>query len=396
VLVQGTAEAGGGSRVRHLGAAIAGYGLAQGAVGLPEAPLPPSVWHPLLAFVQEQRVAGLIMHAVRDNAFPVTPAQRSEVAAAGRQDAAWMLLLERSLVSVSELFRRRGIDHRILKGPAVAHTVYPDPSLRSFADIDLLVRGEQFDDAIHTLTSEGGCRRNQEPRSGFVRRFGKSVAVAMPDQSTIDLHRTLAPGPYGFRIALDVLFRSGTPFTVAGRRLIGLGPEERFLHACYHAVLGDAPPRLVPLRDVVQSAAAPDFDIDRALRLASEWRALVIVAAAVSWAWNVFSMKETALSSWASQYVPAASERRILNLFRGKSEDHDEIRELAAIMTAIPGWRARTAYLRAQLLPSREYLGARGEGYVVHWLRGVSLVAVRSRDNTPTRLPNSVATTIPP
>ena len=54
------------------------------------------------------------------------------------------------------MLRRSGLDHRALKGAAVAHLDYPDPALRSFIDVDLLVRAEEWDDAIQVLREAGG------------------------------------------------------------------------------------------------------------------------------------------------------------------------------------------------------------------------------------------------
>ena len=54
-------------------------------------------------------------------------------------------------------------------------------------------------------------------------------------------------GPFGLRVRLDDLWSSPSRFVVAGHTLMAPPPEVRFLHACFHAVLGDRFPRLTTL-----------------------------------------------------------------------------------------------------------------------------------------------------
>jgi hypothetical protein len=54
------------------------------------------------------------------------------------------LTMERQLREVMDAFNRKRIDILLIKGPALALSVYPDPATRPFADIDLLVRSDQY------------------------------------------------------------------------------------------------------------------------------------------------------------------------------------------------------------------------------------------------------------
>ncbi len=191
------------------------------------------------------------------------------------------LFLERALIEVWQTFASTGIAARVLKGPAVAHTGYPDPSMRGFGDIDVLVSSDDFDRALFHLAAGGATRRYPEPRAGFTKRFGKGVAMLRTDGYEIDLHRTFVAGPYGLLIDLGSLFAKSTPFTIAGRVLLGLEREAQFVGACYHAVLGSARPRLVPLRDVLQIALANPFSFERARELWTDWHGGAVVALAV-------------------------------------------------------------------------------------------------------------------
>ncbi len=349
----------------RLVAAVAAYRLDGADLRLPSAPLEDQDWHAMLEMVGANRLAGLLCWAISDGAFAVSPAQGAEASRLRWLEAACNVRLVRALLQVREALASADLDFRVLKGPALAHTIYPKASVRSFVDIDLLVRSDAFDRAIKVLTGLGATRSKPEPRPGFTGRFGKSVPLTMPKQESIDLHRTIAPGHYGLTIDLNTLFDSRTPFVIDDQQLLGLGPEERFLHACYHAVL-NGPSRLVPLRDVVQTATAKDFDEARATRLATAWRADVVVAGAVRIAWETFAMREqTSLSSWARNYEATAAERRLVETFQGAN--HSE----RLMIRAIPRWRDRLGYIAARLFPSRGYLRSLGHGYVDHAARGL-------------------------
>jgi hypothetical protein len=63
--------------------------------------------------------------------------------------------MERQLREILDTFGRENISSLVLKGPALAWTVYPDPATRPFADIDLLVRPDQYMKARNILNQLG-------------------------------------------------------------------------------------------------------------------------------------------------------------------------------------------------------------------------------------------------
>ena len=194
------------------------------------------------------------------------------------------------------VLRGSGLDHRVLKGAAVADLDYPDPALRSFVDVDLLVRAEEWDDAIHVLREAGWERQFAEPRPGFERRFVKGMVLTRPDDggTELDLHRTLALGPFGLTVRLEDLWADCEVLRLGGVEVRALAAEERFLHACFHAVLGDLPPRLVPLRDIAQMSLRGNLDLDRVIHHARSWRAEAVLLRAVELTWETLGLDPAA------------------------------------------------------------------------------------------------------
>ena len=111
-----------------------------------------------------------------------------------------------------------------------------------------------FDRAIAALRALDFERRFIEPRHGFDARFSKGACLERADDLELDLHRTLAPGAFGLRLGGAELFatRAAVSSRSPRKAIAGIDRELAFVHACFHAALGDFPPRLVPLRDVVE------------------------------------------------------------------------------------------------------------------------------------------------
>lgn len=328
--------------------AVAGHGLP--GRGFPAAPLSEEAWSALLTAAADHRVLGLLRSAVDSGALPATDAQRTGARSAHRRSLLRVLALERHLVSVTTLLSGAGVETRVLKGSAYAHLDYPDPALRSFVDLDLLFRPADIARAVSVLSSAGLTRILAEPRPGFDRRFDKGTTLRGPDFE-IDVHRTFVLGPWGFRVDLDALWASSDTFTIGGHPLTALSKPHRFLHACYHAALGDWPLRLGSLRDVAELHPADEHGL---LDLAGSWGVQAVVAAAVADSTRLLGLPVTGpLRTWARQYVPTSREVRWLGLHTRANKTFAA--QAVATLPVLPGLREKAAYLRALLLPDSSY-----------------------------------------
>jgi hypothetical protein len=367
-------------------AAIAAQGLPTmlGPVRVPS----PSRWRELLIMAEEQGLTGLLLRALDEGRIipedgALEGGHLGEAADIHLEAMAATLRLERMLVEAGTLLEADGIETRVLKGPAVAYLDHSEPALRSFRDIDLLVRAEDYDRVVELLERRQFVRAFPEPRPGFDRRFGRGVSLAGPAGWSIDLHRTLAFGPFGIRIDVADLWARSARFTVGGHTFSALGREERFLHACYHAALGDRRPRLVPVRDVAQLLLRGRLDLDHVRTLARHWSGEPVVALAVAEAWRVLGVAvRHPLAEWAWSYRPSRRAAAVRSLYRRQGSGYALI-SIAAV-GALPSVRDRAAYLYALAVPNREYLAGRHGGVVQrfgHAARELGTVAVR-RDRT--------------
>lgn len=317
--------------------------------------------------VQIHRIAGLLVAAVNCGALPATAEQQEEAAALHLEWMELAVLLESDLLVTVGILEKAGVPHRILKGPSFAHLDYPDPSLRVFGDIDILVPSESYDVAAGTLSSHDYVRRYREVRRGFDRRFGKGASFTAPNGRDTDLHRTFSMGPFGLTIDLDEVWSRSSTLVLAGRPFLALDADHRFLHACYHAAIGNKTPHLVPLRDLAGMLERSDdpVSVERVRSSAASWRAEAVVARAVRLAWDRFALEETELSCWAAGYRPTARDLRSLSTYLDPDMGY-AARSFAAVQV-VPGLGQKARFALAMAFPDRTFGAGRHRGRWQRW-----------------------------
>jgi hypothetical protein len=339
-----------------------------------EIPLALDDWSQLVEEAFRSRVTGHLVAAIGDGALVATPHQAHAALASHERALARDLLVERRMLEAVAVLDDSGIPVRVLKGSALAHTVYPDPSLRSFGDVDVLVPSQRYDQAVRALCRSGARRRYEEPRPGFDRRFGKGVCLETTDGFEIDVHRTFVAGPFGLSVDTRDLFGTSAEFVVGGRALHCLDPEARFVHACFHVALGHAEPRVVSLRDVAQVLLHTPLDGDRVRKLCVRWRCAAVVRRAVELTSALLAVDLDATPAhWVLEARPSSFERRALRSYTGP--DRTYASQVVAGIYAVRGVRAKTEYARSLLVPRRTYVEDRDRTYASRLRRGLGLAA---------------------
>jgi len=357
---------------------VAAHGLKTHLM-FPDEVLADAEWAALLTGVRAQRLTGFLSAAVAEGVFPTTNDQYDQTVDAHLEAMGLALRLERLLLRLATRLGEAGIDLRVLKGAAVAHRLYPDPSLRPFGDVDVLVTSDAFDRAVEVVCAEGGVRQFPQPRAGFDRRFSKGTSFSMPCGLEVDLHRTFVSGPFGLTVRLADLWEASWEFDLAGVELRGLDLETCFLNLCYHAALGDAVPRLLALRDIAQALTTQPLDDVRVLALGRRWRAEPAVARAVHATATTLGLESPhRLIDWAIAYRPDRSSTRALSAYTHPGNAYG--RQAIAAMRVIPRLTDRAAYIRALVWPDHAYVDGRYRGRWDRWGRSVRAVRRMRRD----------------
>ncbi len=234
----------------------------------------------IVPMLMNERILGVAARGIDQGALLGDEDVIGDVIAAHDEVMRQTMRIEVKAVEVSQLFDEAGIDHRILKGAALAHTMAVRPADRSFRDVDVLVDGDDIDQAVQVLTRAGATRLQPELRAGYDARFGKSVTLKSGDIE-VDIHRVLSPGPFGVWMKPKELFLLKQSVQLGGRDLPTLDPTSHLVHACYHVALGQVTPVLSNLRDIAMLAATDGIDFDRFDETITRWRGGAVIKRAV-------------------------------------------------------------------------------------------------------------------
>jgi hypothetical protein len=315
-------------------------------------------WPAFLAQLGEQRLTGLAVASYQAGLLQITDGQAHELLDRHRWAMMWALHLERRLLRLASAFEGEAVEMVILKGPALANSVYPESSWRPFGDLDLLVSSRHWYATCELLERMGYHRHLPEPRPGFSIRFGHTAMHQGDEGTEIDLHRTLVGGPFGLWMDAEALFAMTTGFSVGGRELRRLDSTAAFIHACMHASLGFWPPLLLPVRDVAQIAGLPDIDWHHVSDIAERWKLRAVLHHALRLASESLDVPIPREAGTLFRLEPTRRERRALAAYT--SDRRDRGGTALANLAAIRGIRAKAAYAWALLVPSRAFLSVRG------------------------------------
>ncbi len=352
-------------------ASIARHGLPGDPPASGIGPLHDDEFSRLLLECEHHRLLGLLGAAVRAEVVLVTPGQHEDLERLLQAWLAHALRVERLLLDATRALDAAGLEHRVLKGAALAHLAYPDPAWRVFGDLDLLVPAARLHEAATILGPALDLERVEpELRPGFDDRFGKEAMLTGEGRPELDLHRTFVEGGLGLTIHLPDLFEPGQPFTLGDREFQALPAPQLLLHAAFSAVVGDWPPRLGSVRDVAQVLLVQEPDRDTVLAFARRWRAEPLLARALTTAWDLLEPEAVPpLVDWARARRTSRRERWLLAAHLGPGRASS--RRLAGL-AVLPGLSSRVAYLHAVAWPSRAYLERRGLRRRDHVCRGLS------------------------
>jgi len=139
------------------------------------------------------------------------------------------------LAEVLEAFQRASIDTIVLKGAALAWTIYPSPALRPMSDVDLLVPPAAAPTAQLLLRRLGF----EAQVSG--RRFGRNahhLPIASRSQNgvtiSVEIHRDALSRDTLSSISMVNLTEAPRPFDLNGTRALALGHVDTLRHLTHH------------------------------------------------------------------------------------------------------------------------------------------------------------------
>jgi hypothetical protein len=356
-------------------------------------PAPPAAldWQGLLELAEAESLRPALAHAVeRLDGVPAEVRRRLALdlaAGAGRH-----LMMTRELAALAQHCAREGLDLIVLKGPVLADRVYPQPALRPFSDLDLLVRADDRFRADAVLRAHGLRRVADDHSWEFDLAWDGATLYETPDGVRVDLHWALLTEPrFAWSPDETGVWERSVPVMIGETMARGLGREDHLLYLAAHLAVHHALTGLLHVWDVAllleRELHALDWEI--VVARAASWRvshALYFVLHAVR---RTFAAPVPA--SALSALHPGGPRAALLAALvsRGDGERLVRLERLVALLLVD---RGRDLYrpLRRALLPPASWMRARYDPtasrpalYRAHWRRlrgmvgGAALALVR-------------------
>lgn len=196
----------------------------------------PLDWDELLALGRRHSVFPLLyrqLAAVARQAVPPESLHRLKQLYQGNTARNLFLLgeLERVLRSLAA----DGVTAIPYKGPMLAIAGYGDLSLRRFVDLDVIVRRDDVERAIGTLTSLGyrAVPAVSPSQQAFLIRTQHDLAFKRDEgRLIVELHWEVAPELFARGLAAENLWERAS--TEGGSAVLALAPEDTLLSLCVH------------------------------------------------------------------------------------------------------------------------------------------------------------------
>lgn len=232
-------------------------------------------WRALGALAEREKLLPVLWNYMRDHAELVP----EDVREAFRRQAAVtefrMAMTETALIQVVEQLHRNGIRVMLLKGAALASTVYGSFAKRPMGDFDILVPPGDAQRAWDIMREVGWTLELQGGEQ-FYESHHHLPALVDPKglNLVLEIHRSMLPPAGPFTLDESELWREARPIQLGSTRV--WVPSDRFqlLHLSIHFAWSNMFGGIGrTVRDVATMLAAAPMDWSRFLELANRARA---------------------------------------------------------------------------------------------------------------------------
>ena len=179
-------------------------------------------WNSFIRLVNAHGIIALAAYNIKEAGLEnVVPANAMAMLENGlRQSIARNAWLTERWKEVNEILTDAGIQHLLLKGMALEHTVYGARGLRQMTDNDILIRKEEGDKAWELLRKNG--YEPMMPKSAIHKwilpRIHKHLPMLTKDGYAIEIHIKLPGEAYNDPDRYEDIFRNAETISVNGIR----------------------------------------------------------------------------------------------------------------------------------------------------------------------------------
>jgi hypothetical protein len=193
----------------------------------------------LLALAGRHRMIPLLHRHLRGSGLPQPVAAR--LRARNAEEVHRTLRLAGELLRLMDALSSAGVEALAYKGPALAMRAYGDLSLRSFVDLDLLVRPDDIPRSLAVLADAGyaSALRLSPAQERWFRRVDGDYPLVHPGTDTVvELHARVSSLRFGMPVDTDALMRRSQTVAVGGGEVRTPGDDDLllvlFVHGAKH------------------------------------------------------------------------------------------------------------------------------------------------------------------
>jgi hypothetical protein len=274
------------------------------------------------------------------------------------------------LEQVGAVLASTGAPLLLLKGAALAETLYPDPALRRIGDIDLAVPTEWVGPCREALLAQGYSPSRIEERPGSLLAHTNQEQFRPPesDEFSIELHWHILDVPYYMqRVPMGWFWEHSEPLIISRQPYQVLSAEANVLYLSAHLALHHGFRGLHSLLDlallIIRQADRLDWgmvmDAAREFELVS---ALAGTLDHLAEAWPSLPLDEPRQRLY--EITPTRIDARLYRLLT--SEARTPTLQFYAALVSTPGLGAKVRHVASSLLPQPAYMRKR-YGFRANW-----------------------------
>jgi hypothetical protein len=147
------------------------------------------------------------------------------------------MLLTSALFRILDLFAENRIPAIPFKGPTLAVAAYGNLSLRTFADLDILIRPEDVWRARDLLFSDGyasNLKLASSRQSAYLHSYDELVLYGPSESPLVELHWAFVPRHFSVSLESPELWARAQALAIGSRTVPSLSPEDLFLVLSVH------------------------------------------------------------------------------------------------------------------------------------------------------------------
>jgi len=192
-------------------------------------------WNLALELAEEHSVLGVVAARLKEKGYGGIPADAWEkLQSSMRTQHLFSLSMTAELFRILDAFGQASIETLLVKGPIASFLAYGDPAVRSYVDLDLLVRDAAILPACRILTALGF--EADVPESAILagKIPGEYLFKRAGAQQLVELHTEKTFRYYPRSMRIEDLYARKRHTPLEGRGVPALSLEDELVLNCIH------------------------------------------------------------------------------------------------------------------------------------------------------------------